>query len=172
MEVHKYTDIRGVTLADAVTEGRMVLETEYGFREPRSSAEAALARYVVAWPVDNRQPPIFQTYPSYTQALRYGFDQATNLPHTTTLYYTWPGLVSEAQSIPSGSDALAYAKGEFTVGSGEWVYSASVVAGSELEVATDGTGKLQLKSSGTAVAMCTAKDTFLKTLRFRTYGNG
>lgn len=172
MEVHKYTDILGVTLDLAIYEGRMVCLTETGAKLPTSAAEAALSKYVVAWPVDNREPPIFQTYPQYTRALRYGFEQTTNLPHTTTLYYTWPGIQDDAKEIPSGTGALAYDKGEFTVASGHWVYDATVVGGIELEVvhtAGANRGKLQKKSSGTAVAICTNVDSS-QNLRFRTYG--
>ena len=175
MEVHKFTDILGVTLTQDVYEGRMALLSAAGAKLPVNSTEAALARYLVAWPVDNREPPIYQTYPSYTQALRYGFEKATNLPVTSaTLYYTYPGLVDEAQTIPSGTGALLYDKGEFSVGWGQWIYDATIVIGTTLEVSTSSStrGQLTKKSSGTAVAVCTAIDLTYKKLTFRTYGEG
>jgi len=172
MEVHKYTDILGVALAQGITEGRMVLLTEYGARMPTSAAEAALSKYLVAWPVDNREMPIYDTYPSYTWALRFGFDRTANTPFSATVYTTYPGMQSDPSAVPSGTNALLYAQGEFTVTSGNWVYDSSVVAGTELEVeATAGgsdQGKLQKKASGTAVAVCTAVGSD-ESLRFRTY---
>ncbi len=181
MEVHKYTDILGMEVGQAVYEGRMVLIQPAGGTSPGTpiavmpsdAAQAALARYVVAWPVDDRKAPIFQTYPQYSQALRYGFEQATNLPHTTTLWYTWPGLQSHLpQQIPSGTGALLYDKGEYTVTSGHWVYGTDVLPGTELEVEYSGANQGQLKklASGKAVAVATSVDQTYKTLRFRTYG--
>ncbi len=180
MEIHKYTDILGMEIGEAIYEGRMVLIRPAGATSastpvammPSDADQADLARYVVAWPVDDRKPPIFQSYPSYTQALRYGFDQTTNLPVSATLYYTWPGLQSTPQEIPSGTGSLLYDKGEFTVTSGNWVYGTDVLPGTELEVEYSGANRGQLKklSSGQAVAVATSIDQTNKTLRFRTYG--
>lgn len=168
MEVHKYTDILGVTLDwNGVYEGRMVLLTANGCRLPQSAAQAALAKYLVAWPVDNRPMPIYNPYPSYSQALRQGFDKTRNTPWSATVYTTYPGLESVEQVIPSGQNVLLYAAGEFTVTSGNWVYDTSVVPGTQLEV-EQATGKITKIASGTAVAVCTKVNTD-GSIRFRTY---
>lgn len=172
MEIHKYTDILGKTLIQPIYEGRMVLLVADGeVRVPTNDTEAALAKFMVAWPVDNRKPPLYQPYPAYSWALRQGFDRVDNTPWSATVYTTYPGLESVEREIPSGADALLYDKGEFTVSSGAWIYSTSVVAGNELEVNTTGSdaGKLQIVSTGTAIAMCTAVASD-GSLRFRTYG--
>lgn len=171
MEIHKYTDILGVALDEDIYEGRMVLLSSTGAQLPTSAGEAALAKYLVAWPVDNRKMPIYNTYPAYTRALRYGFDQDANTPWSATVYTTYPGLQSTAGLIPSGTGSLLYSAGEFTVPSGEWVYSAAVEPGVQLEVvstAGDTQGQLQEYSAGTPLAVCTAVDSSLN-LRFRTY---
>jgi len=172
MEVLKYTDILGVTLDGDVVEGRMVVLTSTGADKPTNAGQAAKARYIVAWPVENRQLPIFQPYPTYDRALRWGFDRTSNSPFTPTAVYTfYPNLSEEPLTIPSGTAALLFSAGEFVVTSGNWVYDSSLVAGDELEVNYTGTnaGKLQKKSSGTAVAVVTAVLDGQK-LQFRTYG--
>lgn len=172
MEVNKFTDIIGTTAASDMYEGRMVLLDNAGqVKLPSSAAEAALARYVVAWPVHNQDLPMMLQPPTYGWALRQGFDQASNLPATVKLYASYPELSETPQLIPSGYSVLAFAKGEFTVTSGAWVYDATLTVGMELEVNYTGpnAGKLQKKSSGTAVAVVTGLLSGQK-LQFRTYG--
>jgi hypothetical protein len=168
MEIHKYTDIIGRTLDwNGVYEGRMVYLTEDGCRIPQTAAQAAKSKYLVAWKQNNIPMPMYEPYPSYTWALRYGFDRTNNTPFSATVYTTYPGLESTEQAIPSGQAVLLYTAGEFTVTSGNWVYDASMVEGTELEVETT-TGKLTTLSGGTAIAVCTKVNTN-GDLQFRTY---
>ena len=173
MEVLKYNDILGMVTSTDVYEGRMVMIGPLGTALlPSTAAEAALAKYLIAWPVENRQLPIYQPYPTYTRALRYGFDQTANIPFNPTLVYTlYPNLSMEPLSIPSGNGALLYEEGEFIVTSGNWVFDPAMVPGLPLEVAYTGAtaGKLQIKNAGTAVAVCTGVPSGQK-LQFRTYG--
>ena len=64
--------------------------------------------------------------PSMAYALRGGFDQAANAPFATTVYLTQPGN-QEGLTIPSGSTALAFTDGIFTIPSGAYVYSADII---------------------------------------------
>lgn len=141
MEINKNTDIIGVITYEAITEGRMVLLTSHpgystdvtgrltdlpGVKLPDTTAEASRARYVITWPVDNRQPPLVD-WPAYAWALRQGFDQATNAPITgKTIYLTYPGY-QESVVIPSGNLALAFGQGVFTIPSGQFVYNAAML---------------------------------------------
>jgi len=168
MEIHKYTDIIGRTLDwNDVYEGRMVFLTPDGCQIAASSAQLAKAKYLVAWKQNNIPMPLQEPYPAYSQALRYGFDKSNNTPYSATVYTTYPGLEITEQAIPSGQDVLLYTAGEFTVTSGNWVYSTSVDEGTELEVETL-TGKLTILSGGSAVAVCTKVNTD-GNLQFRTY---
>ena len=173
MEVNKYTDILPGELSQAIYEGRMVrLNSDGEYALPTSADESALAKYVVAWPVEDRQLPIYNPYPTFSQALRQGFNSAQNTPFSATVYTIYPNLSETPLEIPSGNGALLFAKGEFTVTSGSWVYAASTAIGTELEVvytAGDDRGKLQAVASGTAVAICTGLPTG-EQLTFRTYG--
>ncbi len=91
MEVLKYTDIEGANTARAIYEGRMVRMDAHGwFDLPHNAAQASLAKYLIAWPVENRQLPIYQPYPTFTRALRYGFDQTANTPFSATAYTWYP----------------------------------------------------------------------------------
>jgi len=176
MEIHKFTDILGKVCESDIYEGRMVLLTRGVDRArlPHSAADAALARYLIAWPVENRVLPIYDTYPTFTRALRYGFDQTANTPFTATAYTFYPNLSDDCLEIPSGTGCLLYDEGEFTVNSGCWVFDDSIHEGTELEVvytAGANRGKLTLIDSGTAVAVCTNMTIAGQTLRFRTYGD-
>lgn len=137
MEINKYSDIRGVVTKQAMVEGRLVLivagDETYNFgsrtdlpgvRLPVDSTEAALARYVVAFAVDNRETPIYQDVPDFTYALRGGFSQSENVPFSATVHLTPPGN-KIGQTIPSGIPALAFGGGVFTIPSGSWIYNAS-----------------------------------------------
>lgn len=144
MEIRKYQDIMGVVTIQAMYEGRMVIlcdssEThDFGSREdlpgvrlPINSTEAAKAKYILQFASDNRSLPIYQDTPSFSYALRQGFDQDANVPFAATVYLTHPGNLV-GQQIPSGVPALAYAGGVFTLPSGDFVYSASLVPGADL----------------------------------------
>jgi len=176
MEIHKFTDILGKVAESDIYEGRMVMLTRGTdrVRLPHSTADAALARYVIAWPVENRLLPIYDPYPTFSRALRMGFDQTANTPFSATAYTFYPNLSDSPLEIPSGTGCLLYDEGEFTVTSGNWVYDVGVVEGAELEVVpTAGAtrGQLQLLANGTAVAICTKMTLVGQTLQFRTYGD-
>jgi len=176
MEIHKFTDILGKFAESDIFEGRMVLLTRGVDRArlPHTAADAALARYVIAWPVENRVLPIYDPYPTYSRALRLGFEQTANTPFANTAYTFYPNLSDTAFEIPSGTGCLLYDEGEFTVNSGCWVYSTAIYEGVELEVvSTAGAnrGKLTLIEDGTAVAICTKMTIDGQTLQFRTYGD-
>lgn len=176
MEVNKFTDILGKVVDNDIYEGRMVYLTAVADTVglPTSAAQAALARYLVAHPVDNFPYPKMMTLPTYSFALRSGgFDQAANVPWQTYVKLHDPSLSDEPEVIPSGTGARVYDEGEFTVTSGNWVYSAGTAVGDELEVVYSAgatQGMLQKKSGGTAVAICTALPAGQK-LQFRTYGD-
>ena len=150
MEINKYREIVGVVVTEAIPEGRMVLmgassETHnFGSREdlpgvklPDTQAEAAKAHYVVAFAVDNTEPPIYEPMPSFAWALREGWDQAANVPFNADVHMTQPSMTI-GQTIPSGALALAFGPGVYTVPSGSYVYSAGIeVPGCWLEVAND-----------------------------------
>jgi hypothetical protein len=187
MEINKFSDIRGVVTNESIVEGRMVLVVpsindtyDFGSRAdlpgvklPDNSTEAALAKFPIAFAVDNRETPIYQPTPSVTFALRRGFDQSANVPFSATVYLTSPGNLV-GQTIPSGEPALAFAGGVFTVPSGAFVYNAGLVPGAHLVVANAAddseadAGKL--KYSGTAgVATVERFDSTNFRLTFRTY---
>ncbi len=168
MEINHYGDtILGVLAGQDIVEGRMVILTGHAMsidfgsqtdlpavRVPATSAEAALARYCVTFAVDNRSLPIYQSVPSFTFALRGGFDQSSNVPFSATVRLTYPGN-QEGATIPSGSQALAFGEGIYTVPSGAFVYSAALtVPGTMLDVAdtaTDGAPSAgMLKAGSTA----------------------
>jgi hypothetical protein len=167
MEINKYREIVGVVTTEAIPEGRMVTmaassETHnYGSREdlpgvklPDTQAEAARAHYVVAFAVDNTKPPIYEPMPAFSWALREGWDQAANVPFDAKVHMTQPSMTL-GQTIPSGSLALAFGPGVYTVQSGSFVYSADIeVPGAWLEVANDAedsaadAGKLMVDADG------------------------
>lgn len=143
-----------------------------GIKLPANSTEAAKAKYVAAFALDNRPTPIMETIPSWTFAQRHGFDQAVNVPFTTKVYLDHPGNMETPQTIASGSLALAFDRGVFTVPSGHFVYSASLVPGAPLEVLnttddTTDTGKLAYNASGT-IGVVERFDSTNFTLTFRT----
>jgi len=156
MELRRFHSSVGDNLAEAVVEGRMVVRTEDGARRPTSSNEAKYAFYCAGFPVDNRSTPIYVPTPSISWALREGWDRPENVPFDAEVHLTYPGY-KDKQTIPSGNQVVLYGKGStISVSSGEWVYSASVVAGALLEVeySGDDRGKFKLLASGTAIAMC------------------
>lgn len=175
MEVLKYTDILGKDTSRAIVEGRMVFLDAYGRDNlPHSAAQAALSRYLIAWPVENRSIPMYEPYPTYTRALRRGFDQAGNVPFTAAVRTWYPNLSDEPETIPSGNASLLYDEGEFIVTSGNWIWSAITQVGDELSVsyAAGTQGQLQrtLTAGGTSVAIVTGFPG-PRSLQFRTYGD-
>jgi hypothetical protein len=150
MEINKMTDVRGVVAVQDITEGRFVLITpnivgtvDFGSRGdlpgvklPANSDEAALAKYVVTWPVPYQSMPMYIPTPELSYSLRRGgFDQSANLPMTsTTIHLTWPGQ-KHGVTIPSGYLALAFGGGVFTLPSGYWVSSDNIkLAGASFTV--------------------------------------
>jgi len=187
MEVNKYTDIMGVVATQDIPEGRMVLITaqstshNFGSREdlvgiklPANSAEAGRAKYVVAFALDNRPLPLVDSYPALDWAMRHGgWDRPRNAPFNANIKLTYPANDDDVQTVMSGSLALAFDKGVFSVTSGNFVYSASLVPGAHLVVANtadDGAsnaGKLKFSASA-GVAVVERLDTDRMILTFRT----
>lgn len=180
----------GVVTEEDIPEGRMVLMVGHsqshdfgsrvdlpGVRLPADSTEAGVAKFCVTWPVNNAnaEGPIkmFIPTPSFDWALRAGgWDQSSNVPFSATVHLTYPGH-KDGVTIPSGYQALAFDRGVFTVPSGAFVYSASLVPGAPLEVlnkADDGAseaGKLAYNASG-AIAVVERFDSDAYSLTFRT----
>jgi hypothetical protein len=179
MEVRRFHTNHAATLMEDTVEGRMVLRVDNtaalpapygvngaayrgmvlqnGVRVPVTAAEAARARFVVAFDMPGYKSPYFVGVPAYSYALRQGFDRAGNLPMTPTVHLVWPGQ-KENMVIPSGWNVICYEGGTYTVTSGQWVYSPLIVPGVELEVHYRNVaqrGMLQISSvSGVPVAMC------------------
>lgn len=186
MEVRKYTDIVGAVATQDIVEGRMVLmvpqSTSYnfgsredlpGFKLPANPTEAAKARFVAAFALDNRPLPLID-YPSFPWALRQGgWDQARNAPFTATVRLTYPANDAEPQTILSGALMLGFGAGVFTVASGSFIYNANLAPGAYLAVAdatTDGAshaGKLKYSASA-GVAIVEEFDATNMVLTFRT----
>jgi len=147
-EIRKFSDIIGVVTTEAIVEGRCVLLTAApagsgpfgsnddlpGVKLPTSEAEAALARYVLGWAMDNRPTPMISPMPAYNYIIRnYGFESGQRSPDTLqgtpltgqTIYLTTPS-VTQGLTIPSGTLALAYAGGVYTFPSGHFVDSADI----------------------------------------------
>lgn len=187
MEINKWTDIIGVEANEDIVEGRMVVLTVptgttddnqsfthrglMAIKLPTTEAEALKAKYVAAFALDNRPTPLIEGLPRYAWSLRRGgWDQTANLPASSlTLYMDHPGNMTVPQTIASGSLALAFDRGVFTVTSGNFIYSASLVRGAPLSVAYDAThkGKLQYASDG-AIGIVESFDSTNFTLTFRT----
>lgn len=192
MEINKYTDIVGVIACGDVVEGRMVILTShsssydfgsradlYGARVPASFAEALKAKYIISWPVTNSRVTddvrMIVPMPAYNWSLRQGgWDQAGNVPFTGKIYLTYPGN-QNGVTIPSGYQALAFDKGVFTVQSGGFAFSASIMAaGAPLrvkDVATDGlaeAGKLVYDNASGIIAIVERFNSEDGSLTFRT----
>jgi hypothetical protein len=169
MEIRKYEDIHGLTAAQDIVEGRFVIINSDG-KAALPNGGSEVAHLLAGHPVSNINPPFYLPNPTYTFGLRKTFEQAPNVPFATTVHLTNLSM-TESPTIPSGSGILLFDGGVFTLPSGQWVYSAGVVPGVELEVVNSGAtaGKPQLKSSGTAVAMVLEVGTD-ETLTFKAYG--
>ena len=139
MELNKFDKVEGVVIIEDIVEGRFVVLTPHsetqdfgsnedlpGCKYPSTAEEATRAKYCLTWAVSNSPTPIMNPTPSMAYALRGGFDQAANAPFATTVYLTQPGN-QEGLTIPSGSTALAFTDGIFTIPSGGYVYSADII---------------------------------------------
>ena len=175
----------GVVATEDIVEGRMVFITTHsvdydfgsrtdlpGVQLPDNSTDSAISKYVSAFQVNNRSIPIYVPVPTFSYALRQGFDQAENVPFSTTVHLTAPGN-KEGQTIPSGEVCLAFGGGVFTVPSGAFIYHASLGAGAHLIVANtddDSAGEAgMLKYSSTAgIAIVERYDATNSRLTFRT----
>lgn len=165
MEINDFKDVLGVITTAAIVEGRFVCLTSHsesydfgsrsdvaGAKVPATAEEAKRANFVLTWAVDNRETPIMSAIPSFTFAERGGWDQDANAPFSATVYLTHPGN-QEGLTIPSGTLALAYTQGTFTLPSGSYVYSSSIILpGAALIVAntaedTTDAGKLKYTAS-------------------------
>jgi hypothetical protein len=190
MEINKQSDVTGVVTTEDITEGRMVLFTSHpgynsdltgrledvpGVKLPDDASEASEAKYVLTWPVDNRETPIVY-WPSYSYGLRQTFDRDTNAPVTgKTIYLTYPGY-QESVTIPSGHQALAMGGGVYTVPSGQYIYDASMQTPGTSLYAADASneseanaGKLTVTQNGKdAVAVTERFDSDTYALTFRT----
>ena len=105
-------------------------------------------------------------------AMRSGFSRAANVPFNASVFLTHPANMV-GQTIPSGTLALAFAGGVYTVPSGAYIYSASFTPGSHLVVANtadDGASEAgKLKHSAVAgVAIVDRYDSSKNELTFRT----
>jgi len=160
MEINRFEDVIGVVAQQMIIEGRMVTlcanavgQYDWGSRTdlpgariPYNHNEALQAHWCINWAQDNRDMPIYQAYPAYAFALRYGFDQATNVPFAATVYVTQRS-VQEGLLIPSGEPSIVFGPESYlTVQSGAFVYSAALtIPGCPLEV-------LNLADDGAATA--------------------
>ncbi|MEM0374080.1 MAG: hypothetical protein QXO96_05975 [Sulfolobales archaeon] len=187
MEVRKYTDIVGAVATENIVEGRMVLmvpqstshnfgsrEDLPGFKLPANSTEAARAKFVSAFALDNRPLPLIDNIPAYEWSLRMGgWDRVRNMPFTATLRMVYPANDYEPQTIASGSLMLGFDRGVFTVTSGHFIYNSNLAPGAYLAVANatdDGSanaGKLKYSASA-SFAVVEQFDADNMVLTFRT----
>jgi hypothetical protein len=138
MEINQQQDeIIGVVTTADVVEGKMGLLTSHiysydwgsqtdlpGFKVPATAEEANRANFVITWAVDNREFPLYQPVPSYTWALRQGFDKVQSIPFSASVYLTPPGN-QESLTIPSGTPSLAFGEGIYTVPAVCYIYNAA-----------------------------------------------
>lgn len=187
MRFRKIADSIGAVAVEDIVEGRMCLivdhsqSVNYGSREdlvgcqvPATSDEAKEALYLAAFGVIQQEPPIYVSYPANPSNLRQGFSAATNLPFNADVYTTAPSML-QGRTIPSGALVALHAGGTYTVTSGNYVYSSSLVPGARCEVtdtSTDGAGeggKLHYTASaGEGTATVIQHDTSKRELTFRT----
>jgi hypothetical protein len=178
LEINQFHDeITGVIPVADVVEGRFGVYTSHsftydfgsqtdlpGFKVPATAEEANNARQLITWAVDNRPFPLYQPIPSYTWALRGGFDQSVQTPASVTLYLTHPGN-QESVTIPSGTPALAFGKGVYTIPSGGYIYHASLgVYGALIQVAN--TAEDGASDAGKAKYLATYSDRKVGTVRY------
>ena len=159
MEINKYLDIFGGLALEEMAEGRFVVLGDdgtddygvYGVTLPSSEAQAAAVGGVVAWPPTDVSPPYYTPIPSYTFALRQGFDQDANDPFDAQVDLIHPTF-RKSSTIPSGTLVRIFNTGAVvTLFSGEYVSSASLVKGVNIGVnyTGDNAGKAQYDADGT-----------------------
>ncbi len=154
-------DVKPVVAVNDIVEGRMVtlqahtVSADFGSSSdlpgvdtPSTLDEARKARFMVAFPITYQKPPFYISPPSMSFALRGGFDQSDNSDFNADVLTTYPGYKS-SKTIPSGTLARAFGAGTFTVPSGQFIYSASLVPGAAVSVAYSGAnrGKLQYEAT-------------------------
>ena len=126
-----------------------------GFKLPANPTEAARARFMANWAYTNQQMPMYQPEPRMPFALRQGFGTTDNTPFTATVYVTHPS-VQEGVVIPSGSTALAFGAGIYTLDQSGYINDVNLLPGAAVKVAdatTDGaTNAGKLKYSATVDA--------------------
>jgi hypothetical protein len=138
MEINELNEVWGVVPVENIKEGRFVLLTTQGFsnvfgggtdlpgcKTPDNTTEAKRARYMIGFAMDNRDVPIYVSIPQVTWSLRRGFDQAANIPFTADVYMTQMS-VKTGLTIPSGSYALRFGEGRYTLPSGDYIYSSEL----------------------------------------------
>jgi hypothetical protein len=139
MRINRFEEVIGVMTQAQVVEGRfgyicrnMADSYDYGSRSdlpgwavPASADQAEQACFVITWAVDNRKPPLFVSHPDVQPSFRFGWDKDANLPASVTLYTTYPGY-QDGVTIPSGTPALAYGLGTYTIPSGGYIENASL----------------------------------------------
>jgi len=149
MEINRFDKVQGVVTTQDIVEGRFVVLGEHsetndfgsnedllGAKLPHTTEDGKRAKYIITWPVSNGQTPIYQPTPSYPFSLRQGFGGDANVPFDAKVYLTYPGYTDEAV-IPSGSLALAFTEGVFTIPSGSYVHGADIIKkGAALVVCT------------------------------------
>lgn len=139
MEINKFEEVIGVVTTAEIIEGRFVLLTshaethDFGSQEdlpaakiPATADEAKAARFVVTWPVTTQKPPFYTPTPAFDWTTRGGFGSAANVPFTASIALTYPGH-QHSQAIPSGSLALAFGVGTYTIPSGQYIYNANLI---------------------------------------------
>lgn len=178
MEKNHYGDtILGVVVTEHITEGLMVCLTSHsvdhnfgsytdvpGCKLPASKAEADRSKYIITFAPDNRPTPLYYPQPHYDWSTRWGWEQAANVPFVAAVYLTHQD-VQEGGTIPSGSGAIAFGEGIYTIPSGSYVYDPAMqTPGCQLEVAytNPNRGKLTVLVAGTVVG---------ETVRYHTDGH-
>lgn len=138
MEINEIHDVYGVIPVEDIKEGRFVLLTTQGFsgvfggwtnvpgcKTPDDTTEAKRARFMIGFAMDNRDVPIYVTLPKYAYSLRQGFDKDANIPFSVDVYMTQMS-VKTGLTIPSGTLALRFAKGRYTLPSGDYIYNSNL----------------------------------------------
>jgi hypothetical protein len=167
MEINRFEEVLGAVATVAVVEGMFGLLVENtpgsydfgsrsdlpGFRVPATAEEAKRSRFLVAFPVDNREAPIYNPMPAMSYSMRKGgFDQAANVPFTAEVWLTYPGY-QESKTIPSGNLVLCFGTGSYTIPSGQFIDNsnlhvpgAPVIVANTAEDTTDA-GKLKYQAT-------------------------
>jgi len=187
MRFRKIADSIGAVAVEDIVEGRMCIIVDHskdvnygsqvdlvGCQVPATADQAKEALYVAAFSVTEQKPPIYVNYPANPSNLRQGFSGASNLPFSASVYTTPPSML-QGRTIPDGALVALHAGGTYTVTSGNYVYSASLVPGARCDVtdtASDGAGeggKLEyIATAGAGIATVVHHDTVNRELTFRT----